>query len=44
MVKKDIANESIEEIFDTNNAYTDLSSSKYQEKLISKILDDPKIN
>ena len=32
------------EIFDSKNAYLDLSSTKYQEKLISKIIDDPNIN
>ena len=32
------------EIFDSKNAYLDLSSSKYQEKLISKIIEDPNIN
>jgi hypothetical protein len=36
--------DSLLEVFDTNNAYMDLSSSKYQETLISKILEDPKIN
>jgi hypothetical protein len=30
--------------FDPNNAYMDLSNSKYQEHLISKIVDDPKID
>ena len=36
--------DSIDEIFDANNVYADLSQSKYQEKLISKIIDDPKID
>ena len=32
------------DIFDVNNAYLDLSSSKYQENLMEKIINDPKIN
>lgn len=29
--------------FDANNAYMDLSSSKYEDNLLSKIIDDPNI-
>ena len=36
--------DSSSEIFDANNVYADLSQSKYQEKLISNIIDDPKID
>ena len=36
--------DSTSDVFDVNNAYMDLSVSKYQEKLISKIIEDPKIN
>jgi hypothetical protein len=32
------------DLFDPNNAYVDLSTSKYEEHLMSKIIDDPKIN
>ena len=32
------------DIFDANNAYLDLGSSRYQESLISKIIEDPKIS
>ena len=32
------------DVFDANNAYMDLSSSKYEENLLSKIIDDPNIN
>jgi hypothetical protein len=29
--------------FDVNNAYMDLSNSKYEDNLLSKIIDDPNI-
>jgi hypothetical protein len=32
------------DVFDANNAYLDLSSSKYEENLLSKIADDPNIS
>jgi hypothetical protein len=32
------------DLFDPNNAYLDLSTSKYEEHLMSKIIEDPKIN
>ena len=41
--KPTVDGKDVADVFDTNNAYMDLSSSKYQEGLISKILDDPKI-
>jgi hypothetical protein len=36
--------QTISDVFDVNNAYMDLSSSKYQESLISRIIEDPKID
>jgi hypothetical protein len=36
--------QTISDVFDVGNAYMDLSSSKYQDTLISKIIDDPKID
>ena len=41
-LKKD--SNTITDNFDAQNAYMDLSSSHYQEKLISKIVEDPKID
>lgn len=32
------------DLFDPNNAYVDLGTSKYEEHLMTKIIDDPKIN
>ena len=32
------------DLFDPNNVYVDLSTSKYEDHLLAKIIDDPKIN
>lgn len=32
------------DLFDPNNAYVDLSNTKYEEHLMTKIIDDPKIS
>lgn len=43
-MKKESDSEGSFNEFDPNNAYMDLSYSKYQDKLISKIIDDPQID